>query len=199
MKVEKLLLVSVALAVLCVPQIVHAAPNPIPAGDKTLLVYEDDVEFYFLSTMLAEVDTYVYQYDTGDYAGDYLYTYQVTGKSVYSLSFFSVAVSEYASDITFYETGYAAGGTEPIIWLPIGTPPQCIDALFADAIAYEDDSALLWFVCDGTYTTTEASVTGANSGRQASAINELYSPAPEPATLVMLGVGSLCLISRKRK
>lgn len=196
MKVEKLLLVSVALTAVCLLQNIHAAPNPVPAGDKTLLASEDNVEFYFLSTMLAEVDTYVYQYDTGNYAGDYLYTYQVTSKSVYSLSFFSVAVSE---GVTFYDVGYTSGDTEPALWLPIGAPPQSVDALFSDAIDYEDNSALLWFVCNGDYTSTEASVAGANSGYQASAINQIYSPTPEPATLVTLGIGSLCLIKRKRK
>jgi hypothetical protein len=147
--------------------------------------------------MLAEIDNQVYQYDTGAYAGSYLYTYEIMGKSAFNLSYFSIAVLEGAS---FDETGYESGGVEPSIWLPIGSPVQSVDAIFGSSIDYNNNSALLWFVSDGDYTLTEASVVGSRSGIQAFASNQLYSPTPEPATLAVLGLGSLFgLLRRKQK
>jgi hypothetical protein len=197
MKVERLVFLSIVLSAVCLLANVHAAPNPVPAGDKTPKANLEDVKFYSPSTvLLAEVDNHVYQYDTGDYAGSYLYTYEITCKSTFSLSFFSIAVLE---DASIDETGYESGGVEPSIWLTIGSPVQSVDAIFGSSINYNNNSALLWFVSDGDYTLTDASVAGAKSGFQALASEQLYSPIPEPATLVVLGIGGLCLISRKRK
>ncbi len=198
MKVKRqLIFLSIALTAVSLLSSVHAAPTSPPAGSKTLQANLDNVEFYSLTTMLAEVDSYVWKYTSGDYEGNYLYTYQITGKSIFSLSFFSISVLE---DATFYEIGYESGGVEPALWLPIGAPPQSVDAVFGSAIDYGENSALLWFVSNDDYTSTAASVVGTYLGDQASASDELYSPVPEPATLVMLGLGSLFgLIRRKRK
>lgn len=198
MKVRKLLVISIALAIVCLLSNVYAAPTDPPTGSKDLQASEDNVEFYHSSTMLAEVDTYVWRYTDGPYEDYYLYTYDITGKSVYCLSFFSIAVSE---DVTFYEMGYASPGTEPSSWGSANTPAQSIDAWFSDTIDYGEDSAQLWFVSDGSPTSASASVFGTNPGNgfQAFAGEQLYSPIPEPATLVILGIGSLCLIGRKRK
>lgn len=199
MKVERLVFLSIVLSAVCFLANVHAAPNPIPAGDKTpFLPALENVEFYYSSTLLAEVDSCVYQYDTGDYAGDYLYTYQITGKSDYSLSFFSVAILE-ALDVSLI--GYESGSVEPIIWDSANSPPQSVDGLFINTIDNGDTSALLWFISDCGPTLAAASVFGTKPGLglQAFASEQLYSPIPEPATLAVLGIGGLCLIGRKRK
>jgi hypothetical protein len=197
MKVRKLLVVLIALAIVCLLSNIYAAPTFPPAGSKTLQASEDNVEFYHLSTMLAEVDTYVWQYTSGNFVGDYLYTYQITGKSVIGLSFFSIAIPDAA---TVGLVGYESGGVEPTIWAVADSPAQSVDGLFADTIDYLDDSALLWFISPYENTQAMGSVFGTHMGQPAYANKKLYSPTPEPATLVMLGLGSLFgLIRRKRK
>jgi hypothetical protein len=201
MKVKrKLVFLSVALTAVCLLQNVQATPTSPPTGSKTLQASKDNVEFYYSSTMLAEVDTYVYRYDPGDgdndYAGDYLYTYQITGKSVIGLSFFSIAIFDPA---TISLVGYESPGVEPTTWAVANSPAQSVDGLFTDTIDYFDDSALLWFISPHEHTLAMGSIFGTYLGQPAYANEKLYSPIPEPATLVILGIGSLCLIGRKRK
>jgi len=160
----------------------------------TLIGETNDVIFN-LGTGTAEVDSKVYQHNE---SGEYLYTYQITNiDSSVDISFFSVGIS---SGSPAYDPAYDvdpfSDDINPTFYTTSGSPVQTVDYLFSNTIGIGQQSSLLYFLSsDGPGDCTCATLYGAN----VSADGYLLSPAPEPATITLLGSSGLWILMRKKK
>ena len=152
--------------------------------------------------VLGFVDSYVYQYTSGTYAGQYLYTYQLTSTSM-GISFFSVGVDD-TLNLTLNIANYEPGGVSPSAWGPVGDPLlllplQSVDAgFFVTPIYSGQASALLWFISDYAPMIGTGSAFGTSAGVPTFRSAPLYT-IPEPATIIMLTTGALWGCIRRRK
>lgn len=126
--------------------------------------------------------------------GNYIYAYLISGSTA-KFTWFSVALDP---AITVISWDYELPGTAPAIWAPVDSPATSIEAFFATGLT-SGDSALLWFTSPespdmGTGALARMSNTGGTY-----AIGELIVPTPEPATLIMLGIGWLAMRPYRRK
>ena len=180
-------------------QSAFGTPTAIPLGDLLLVQSLNDVAF---STTLGTVyvDSVVQQYTTGTYAGQYLYTYQISNDCSLAVSFFSVGMPE---DVSIDPVGYESGGVEPAMWSTAVSNSgriECVQAMFSSTIDYGEDSATLWMISAESCGPAKGSLVGTSYGMPSFASNDLLAPAPEPATIAFLAVafGLVRLIRRKR-
>ena len=93
------------------------------------------------------------------------------------------------------------GVANPDIWEVVDSPAQSVDGLFSSPI-YSDGplatSTVLWFVSDYAPTSGKGTLFGTASGMPEHATGDLLTPIPEPATFVLLGIGGLVALIRKK-
>jgi len=191
---EKTLKIQILIGLLAAISIAGSATaGPIPPDPKMPVA---NLPGSFFGT-LGFVDSYVYQYSSGTYAGQYLYTYKLTSTKI-GISFFSVGVDD-TLNLTLNVTDYEAGGVSPSAWGPVGTPLQSVDAgFFLTPIYSGQASALLWFVSDYAPVLGTGSAFGTSAGVPTFQSAPLYT-IPEPATIIMLTTGALWGCIRRRK
>lgn len=189
------------LILLVVTTLLVQSANAIPVGSKVFIDSLDDEAFTSdpCSPTIATIDCSVYQYTSGDYAGKYLYTYQISNESTMGISFFSVGILDGAS---VELTGYETDGVLPALWTVIGSLPgiQSVEALFSGPIYNGQSSALLWFVANGPPVLDEGALFGTSSGGiPVFTTGNVLTSVPEPGTFVLLGAAGLSVLIRKRR
>jgi hypothetical protein len=144
---------------------------------------------------LATVDCDVYGYDSGEY----VYAYQITNESTTALSAFLVGILP-GADAYGPACDSGAGLVDPTLWSVGGSPVDRVQAAFFDAlIGNGQTSAVLWFQSSYASTFGHGMLSGAAGGVPCSATGSLLVPAPEPATILLLGIGgALLTVSRRR-
>ncbi len=159
------------------------------------------------SAAIADIYCNVYTYTTGAYAGKYAYTYQITNTSDADLSFVSMQIFN-GVDVGDSGVDSDQGGVIPNTWGPVGTPTHSFNGQFNDTILSGEQSALLWFVSD--YAPTDAGK-GFLIGTYRAASGDPWSgvyaegnlitpdPVPEPATFLLISMGTFAIIGRRRR
>jgi len=168
----------------------------VPAGSTVAYKSLSDVVFT-MNGGSAIVDCAVSQFTEGIYAGKYLYTYQIENVNTdVGLSFFSVATN----NSVIHDIDYDVDTVNPFTWLPVDdvslpVPVQSVEALFNKTIKNGSTSAVLWFVSDSPSTLAQGALFGRSSSGPHYYAADLLTPlpesVPEPATIALLGIGSL--------
>jgi len=163
--------------------------------------------FYDDSDEIAEIQCNVYTYDSGVFEDKYAYTYRIHNTSDKDLDFISMQILNVV-DVAAYGFEVSYPDVIPGIWSPVGSPEHSISAHFNDTILDGEQSALLWFVSDyapteagegfliGTYTPPGQSVR-----LPIYAEGPLIAPTtvPEPATFLLISMGTFAIIGRRRR
>ena len=166
----------------------------IPVGG----VPEDTVsEAFDIGGGIATVDSTVYSYGSDEY----VYAYQISNSSSVGISFFSVSI---ATDTYAFEASWDSdsGVVGPAYWDTAGSPVQSVDGLFVDTIDSDDlSSAVLWFKSSHSPTLGSGVLFGSSSGVPYSATGSVLTPSatPEPATILLLGLGSAVMTFTRRR
>lgn len=124
----------------------------------------------------------------------YTYTYQITSTDLHVFNF---AVQLLPGSNAVNAT-YAADGVEPTSWV-ISDSPLIATALFGDLVNPGEVSATLSFDSSQAPTYGNAVVNGMTANFSfASAEGRIFTPIPEPATLLLLAVGAGVFIRRRK-
>ncbi len=149
-KIAILILASIGLLVV---QSAYAVP---PGG-----VPATHIATFDIGSGTATVNSGVYQCNTGEYNGKYVYTYRISNSNTgVGLSFFSAGVTDGATVIGLDSE---PGDIGPGDWSAIGDNlplVQSVDASFDTRIKNGQGSTLLWFVSDYSPTMGEGFLFG---------------------------------------
>ena len=167
----------------------------IPVGG----VQEDTSSGTFaIADGFATVDSTVYSYESDEY----VYAYQISNSSSVGISFFSVSI---ATDADVFEASWDIDSAlvEPAFWDTVGSPVQSVEGLFVDTIDSDGlSSGVLWFKSNHSAALGSGVLFGSSSGVPYSATGSVLTPSatPEPATILLLGMGSAFItLTRKRR
>lgn len=180
--------VAVVFTLLVSPYALAAIPD---LGDSYAFLHSTFLPGY--GTGVADVDSQVFKSASSD---DYIYTYIISGSQV-NLSFFSV---ELFPDAGVYEWDVDGAVNTPAVWDLVNDPPESIEALFLDPIEPGEVSATLWFKSPYAPTTADGALSGITGGSYNFLVGDVLTPAPEPATwMLLVSGGMLNCFSRRRK
>ncbi len=181
-----------------------AVATPVPVGGTLQAAHTET--FNLGASGTADVVCNVYGYASGDFAGRYVYTYQINNHSTIGISFFSVELKSGANVDSLSDAG---GGVNSAYWGVVNTMISA-NGSFTSPIAYNASSAVLWFASNYSYTYGSGGLFGFDSigipnyaGVTASTgpthLSGLLTPVPEPATISLLAAGGLAALIRRRK
>jgi len=175
----------------------NARAAPVPVGST---MEDHDSTTFIIGSGSAVVNSNVYYgYTSGTYEDKYVYTYQIINNSGMELSFFLVGILDGANAFA-PDVAEVVGAVNPTYWTTIGSPVQSVDALFANTtIGDGEGSAILWFVSDYSSTSGDGMLVCMSSGSPYYATGDVLTPVPEPATIMLLGIGGLMTLIRKGK
>ena len=141
-------------------------------------------------------------YDPSGGADTYLYAYEFfnNAESEVGADDFSVGIlSDVIASNAVSDTGYGGvGGVTPFISMLVGSPLQNVKYLFLlDLIDPGEHSSILLFTSNMAPTSGYGTVSAGGAGGVVSLITP--ESIPEPAGLLLLGIGGLFLRRRKNK
>ena len=186
-------LLSILIVVMLCECSASATLELIPNGFISVTPFET---FFIMHGGTAIVDSWVYEYG----GGTRIYSYQIENQSTTNISFFSVGILPDADPFDLHWDD-SSGTVFPDSWSLVGTPIQSVEAMFSDTIGNGESSVKLWFRSRlPLLGEAEAVLFGRGPGGTAMATGMLPTPAPEPATILLLGIGGAFLTaSRKRR
>lgn len=190
-------LVLLALAAVVCAQ--NAGAVPVEWGPS---LENRTIDFYNVGSpadRIAEVMCDVYHHwSVGPHADQYVYAYRITNTSDVELSFFSVSISG-GSNVE--SPAHGIDGVQPDHWGIVTSPNGRVEALFTSPIGSGSSSALLWFFSDyGSDDSGRGSLTGMSSDGYVFATGDnLLTPIPEPTAIVLLGMGGLAVLGKRRQ
>ena len=126
--------------------------------------------------------------------GYYRYFYEILEPGV-NIQWFSVELLDDAI-VASLKTVTGTGG-DPAMWSVVGAGDS-VDAFFTSPITPTNDSLVIWFDSPQSYTVVDGMASGITGGVYQAFSGLLYSPIPEPMTMVLLAVGGVCAMRRKR-
>lgn len=161
---------------------------------------------FFTGTPIANIQCNVYNYASEEY----LYTYQIENISDVDLDFVTMQVdSVFGATAWDYDDTGDPEEVNPAVWgpVPFSSPaPHSFDAHFNDTILSGDQSALLWFVTSDEPTSAgQGDLFGVYRAAEGDpwsgfyAEGNLITPIPEPATFLLISMGTFAIIGRRRK
>jgi len=176
----------------------NADAVPVPVG---WTMDDHDITTFIIGSGSAVVNSNVYYgYTSGPYQDKYVYTYKISNiDSGIGFSFFSVGILDGANAFA-PDVEEVMGTVSPTYWTTVASPVQGVNALFADiTISDGESSAILWFVSDHPSTSGNGALYCMSSGSPYYATGDLLTPIPEPATIVLLGMGSIWIFNRRKR
>jgi hypothetical protein len=148
----------------------------------------------------AEFDCKVYKYTSGTYADKYVYTYQISNiNSDAGLSFSSAGMRDGANT---FDAGYDSliDVVTPEAWPVAVSPPGSAYALFTCPILSNGPTATstaLWSIRDRAPNPGNGRLSGTTPAVPRPATGNVFAPATEPATVVLLGTCGLVTAARQ--
>ncbi|KKL20157.1 hypothetical protein LCGC14_2458280 [marine sediment metagenome] len=163
---------------------------------------------FFTETPIADIQSNVYYYSSEEY----LYTYQITSNHDLDLGFVTMQIYNVfgATDYWKYDDTGDSEEVNPAVWgpFPFSSPsPDSFDGHFNDPIASSAQSALLWFVTSDEPTNAgKGSLFGVYRTADGDPWSGFYAegnlitpdPVPEPATFLLISMGTFAIIGRRR-
>lgn len=129
-----------------------------------------------------------------DFTGFYRYYYKIMTTST-SINFFAVELPDGCA--LTGSTGKVGPGAKPLMW-EIDDPATSISAYFNTQIAAGGSSWTIFFDAVDAPTYGDAMASGFGNGQFNVLTGSVYTPAPEPATIALLGLGMSLVARRKR-
>jgi hypothetical protein len=199
------------MSLLCVTAVFVSAANALPTGGIYAGWGPEPIPFFFVvdgRTLSGSIECAVYNNYQGNaqLAGTYVYAYQIfsSGSNV-SIDSFSVAIFENADVLSItYDDPEQTGGVNPSFAYFSPDQPTAQSAAyvflpwspFPGVIPNGGKSTVLLFSSNNVPNRGFGIIEG---GSAAGVVNNLPTPVPEPATIVLLGISSAAVCTMRKR